>query len=283
MPSKDSDHDGRIDDRSRRTFLLGVGAAAALAGCLGGGDVGETADGGNTETPTPDSDGATATPEPTTDGDGDTEREYGLSRAESRELLPPESLALRYEPALGNSLPEFWVAVVGETDAAAVRAEAASGGYNQVTPQDGTIEGYLGVPVQVDPNGDEVTVFAVDGDGARGPVMTSTVPTDDLTDKTAAEAVPPEALSFTYEQPGGDFGSLTIEVTEETDAQTLIGQPTEAPGTFADRVGNLADESRIGPGTTLDVAVDPDGDEVMISASVDGATGQVANWQVPDQ
>jgi len=285
MPSKDSDHNRRIDKRSRRTFLLGVGVTAALAGCLAEDDATDhTTDDGNGDTPTPEPDDTAATSEPTADGDGADEGEQGLSRAEARELLPPESLALRYEPALGNSLPEFWAAVVGETDAAAVRAEAASGTYNEVAPQDGTVDGYLGVPVQVDPDGDEVTVFAVDGEGARGPVLTSSVPTGDLTDETAAEAVPPEALSFSYEAPeAGEFGSLVIDVTADTDAQTLVAQPTETPGTFADRVGDLADESRIGSGTTLDVAVDPDGDEVIVSASVDGATGQVANWRGPTE
>jgi hypothetical protein len=285
MPSTDSDHDRRIDTSTRRTFLLSTGATVALAGCLGDGGDDETTDNGDDDdnTPTPDPEAGTATPEPTADGDDAGDGEYGLSRAEARELLPPESLALRYEPALGNSRPELWAAVVGETDAAAVRTEAASGTYNQVTPQDGTIDGYLGVPVQVDPDGDEVTVLAVDDEGARGPVLTSSVPTDDLPDEAAAEAIPPEALSFSYEPPeAGDFGSLTIEVTAETDAQTLVAQPTEAPGLFADRVGNLADESRIGPGTTLDVAVDPEGDTVRIFASVDGATGEVTRWNGPE-
>ena len=284
MPSTDSDYDGRTDIPTRRTFLLSAGATVALAGCLGGSDGdGDTSDGTtddpDEDTPTPGSDIDTATP--ARDDSSDDNSQQGLSRAEARELLPPESLALRYEPAIGNSLPEFWAAVVGETDATAVRAEAASGGYNEVTPRDGNIDGYLGVPVQVDPDGDEVTVFAVD-EGAQGPVLTSTVPTDDLSDEAAAEAVPPEALSYTYEEPdAGDLGSLTVEVTEAVDAQTLIAQPTETT-VFADRVGDLRSDDGLAAGTTLDVAVDTAGDEVIISASVDGATGQVATWQGPE-
>ena len=96
-------------------------------------------------------------------------------------------------------------------------------------------------------------------------------------------AVPPEALSFTYEPPSaGDYGSLTIEVTEDTNADTLVARPQEAPSLFADRVGDLASEDRIGAGTTLDVAVEPDGDEVIVWASVDGATGEVTRWQGPE-
>jgi len=282
-PLADSDHGGRIAHRSRRKFLLGVGATAALAGCL---DDGKSGDDTETEEQTDDTETTeptdkTTTPDPT-DGGGD-EGGQRLTRADARELLPSESLAFRYEPPLGSSFGELWVALVGEADAAAVRVEAESGGYNEVTPQDGTVEPYLGVPVQVDTDGDEVTVFAVNGDGARGPVTSVQVPTDELTAGEAKQAVPPEALSFTYEPPEvGDFGSLTIEVTAETDADTLVAQPQEAPGTFTDRVGNVVDDETVTAGTTLEVAVDPAGDEVRISASVNGATGEVTRWQGPE-
>ncbi|RXK47810.1 hypothetical protein [Halorientalis pallida] len=280
-PPTDSDYGRRIARRSRRKFMLGAVATAALAGCLddsgsGDGTVDETDDREPTEpidTPT--------TPEPTDDGGGGGEQ--SLSRAEARELLPPESLAFRYEPPLGSSFGELWAAVVGETDAAAVRAEAESGGYNEVAPQDGTVEGYLGVPVQVDTDGDEVTVFAVTDDGTSGPVATVQVPTDELTAAEARQAVPPEVLSFSYEPPeGGDLGTLTIEVTSDTDADTLVAQPQEAPGLFTDRVGNFADDETIAAGTTLEVAADPAGEEVRIFASVDGATGEVTRWQGPE-
>lgn len=278
MPSNfaDSDHDEQSDVRSRRKFLLGVGATAVLAGCLGDSDSGtETTDEPGDDTATPEPDDDTATPEP-----DDGQR---LSQATARELLPPESLAFRYQPPVGNSFAEFWVEVVGETDAAAVRAEADSGTYNEVGPQSGTIDGYVGVPVQVDTDGDEVTVFAVDEDGARGRVTSASVPTDDLTTAQAQQAVPSEALSFTYEPPeAGDYGSLSIELTAETDADALVAHPLEAPGLFADRVGNTAGGDPLGAGTTLDVAVDPDGDEVILWASVDGATGEVTRWEGPD-
>lgn len=284
MPSspEDSDHDGRIDDRSRRTFVFGVGAAAVLAGCLADDGSGAgTTDDRSDDTPTPEPDDVTTTA--SDDGDDGNEDDGTLSRAEARDLLPAESLAARYEPPHRSQFGELWVAVVGETEASAVRAEAESGGYNEVEPQNGPVDDYLGVPVQVDPDGDEVTVFAVDENGARGRVTTISVPTDDLTTAEATETVPSEALSFTYESPdAGDYGSLTIEVTEETNADTLVARPQQAPSLFADRVGDLGDEERIGAGTRLDVAVDPDGDEVLVWASVDEATGAVARWQGPD-
>jgi hypothetical protein len=277
-PLEVNDDDRRIEDRSRRKFVLGVGAAALLAGCLSDdGDGDETTDNEDGDTPTPEPDTGTTTPD---SDDGDSE---SLSTAEARELLPLESLAFRYEPPLNSQFGEFWVAVLDGVDAAAVRAESESGNYNEVRPDDGNIDRYLGVPVQVDPDGDEVTVFAIDEDGAQGRVTSHPVPTDDLSAEAAAQAVPPEALSFTYQPPdAGDYGNLVIDVTEDTNAETLIAQAKEAPGVFADRVGNLADEERLGAGTTLNVAVDPDGDEVIISASVDGATGEVARWQGPD-
>ena len=287
MPSRftGDDHDRQSIGRSRRTFLLGVGAAVALTGCLaddGDSDTSESSDEAAGDTATPDPDTDTATPGADDGGDGDDSGQ-GLSRAEARELLPLESLAFRYEPALGRSLNELWVAVVGEADAAAVRAEAESGTYNEVGPRDGTIDGYLGVPVQVDPDGDAVTVFAVAEDGTRGRVASITVPTDDLSAEAARQAIPADALSFTYEPPSvGEFGSLTVEVTADTDAETLVAQPQEAPGTFADRVGDIRDDEQIEAGTTLEVAVDPDGDEVIVSATVDGATGEVTRWQGPD-
>lgn len=285
MPSllEDSDHDRRIDDRSRREFVLGVGAAALLAGCLGDDDnSAETTDEQTSDTPTPEPDAGTVTAD-TDDGNSGDEDSGTLTPAEARGLLPRDALALRYEPPVDSPFGEFWAAVVGETDATAVRVESASGNYNEVRPRDGTIDGYLGVPVQVDPSGDEVTVFAVNGAGEHGRVTSLTVPTDDLGTEAAEQAVPPEALSFTYEPPdAGDYGSLTIEVTEETEAETLVAQPQKAPALFTDRVGDLGDEKRVGAGTTLDVAVDPDDGEVIIWASVDGATGEVTRWQRPD-
>jgi hypothetical protein len=285
MPSHrtDSDHGRRTATRSRRAFLLGVGATAALAGCLSDTDAGtetETeTDTVGTDTTEPDGESTSESDDGESDGaDGD----WTLSRAEARALLPPESLAFRYEPPLDNSRAELWVAVVGEADAVAVRAETATGNYSEIDPREGTVEARVSVSVPVDTDGDEVTVLAVDDSGARGPVTTVRAPTDELTVEDARQAVPPETLSFTYEPPEvGDFGRLSIELTADTDADALVAQPHQAPGTFADRVGNLGDEDPVPAGTRLEVAVDPDGDEVRVFASVDGATGEVTRWQGP--
>jgi len=282
-PLTDSDHGERSAHRSRRKFLLGVGATAVLGGCLDDSDPGddteteEQTDGTETTGPADD----TTTPDPP-DGDGD-DGEQRLSCAEARELLPSESLAFRYEPPLGSSFAEFRVTVVGEADAAAVRVESESGGYDEVTPQDGTVEPPLGVPVQVNTDGDEVTVFAVNADGARDAVTSTRAPTDELTPEEATQAVPPGALSFAYEPSDvGNFGNLLIEVTADTDANRLVAQPQEAPGAFTDRVGNVVGDETVTAGTTLDVAVDPGGDDVRVFASADGATGEVARWQGPE-
>lgn len=273
-PPENSNYNGRIDSRHRRRFLLGLGTTVAVAGCLS--NSGNGTEDGNTEEP----ENGSPTPEPDTRTD---DNEDSLSRGEARTLLPLESLAFRYVPPVSNSSGELWVAVVGQTTATAVGAEAKSGGYNKVNPQDGTIDAYLGVPVQVDPNGDQVTVFAFNEDGDRGPVTSVSVPTDTLTAEQAEQAIPPEALSFTYESPDvGDYGTLRIEVTEDTDADTLIARPTEAPDVFIERIGDFSDEAQIEAGATLSVAVDPDGDEVTVWATVDGATGVATRWQGPE-
>lgn len=284
-PCDSSDDDGQQYSQQRRKFLFSVGAAAALAGCLGGtedGDGNETddTDAADTTTSKPNNTTTRSTP---TDEDGGTESEQGLSRAEARNLLPLDALAFRYEPPLNGPFGEFWVAVVGETEATAVRAESESGNYNEVTPQDGTIDGYLGVPVQVDPSGDAVTAFAVDETGATGPVASSRVPTDELTSTAARQAVPLDALSFAYEAPGaGDYGQVTIDITAETDATALVARPQEAPSLFTNRVGDIKSEDTLGTETTLSVPVEPSGDEVRLFATVGGATGEVTRWQGPD-
>jgi hypothetical protein len=127
-----------------------------------------------------------------------------------------------------------------------------------------------------------VTVSVINDEGAAGELTTQPVPTAELSEEAASQAVPEDALSFAYESPnGGDFGSLTIEVVADTASRTLVAQPQEAPGVFADRVGSLGSEEPIDIGTTLETAVEPEGDEVIVYATVDGATGEVARWQGP--
>lgn len=51
---------------------------------------------------------------------------------------------------------------------------------------------------------------------------------------------------------------------------------------FTDRIGSLTDDEPVGAGATLETNVEPDGDEVIVYATVDGATGEVARWQDPE-
>jgi hypothetical protein len=207
----------------------------------------------------------------------------GLSQAAAAELLPPEALGYQYEPVPGQQFDEFWVTVAEETDAAGLRLEAASGGSTEFRPQDRPVGPDDSVAVQVDPDGDSVTVSVINDEGAVGELTAQSVPTDDLSEMAANQAVPDDALSFSYEAPGSsEFGSLTVEVVTDTDAQTLVAQPQEAPGLFTDRVGSLTGGETVDAGTTLETAVDPGGDEVIVYASVDGATGEVARWQGPE-
>ncbi len=216
-----------------------------------------------------------------TGGDGSGQEE--LSQAEAAELVSPESLAFQYEPQPDQQFGELWVEVTEETDAAALRIEAESGGYNEFRPQDRSVSARDSIAVQVDPDGDSVTVFVIDDEGAVGELTTQSVPTESLSETAANQAVPTDALSFNYESPdAGDFGSLTIEVVANIEAETLVAQPQEAPGAFADRVGSIGTGESVEVGTTLETAVEPGGDEVIVYATVDNATGEVARWQGPD-
>jgi hypothetical protein len=204
------------------------------------------------------------------------------SQVEATELVSPDALAFQYEPPRDQRFGELWVRVTDDTDAAALQLDAASGGSTEFRPQERSVSAGDSVAVRVDPDGDSVTVSAVADEGAVGELTTQSVPTDTLSEDAADQAVPADALSFSYESPdGGDLGSLTVEVVADTDAETLVAQPQEAPGLFTDRVGSLTADEPVGTGTTLETAVDPDGDEVVVYATVDGATGEVARWQGP--
>lgn len=206
-----------------------------------------------------------------------------LSQAEATELVSPDALAFQYEPPGSEGAGELWVAVTEATDAAALRVEADSGSYTEIRPQDRTVGAGDSVAVRVDPDGGSVTVSVVDNNDAVGELTTQSVPTEPLSDAAADRAVPADALSFSYESPDvGDYGSLTVEVVAAVDAETLVARPRNAPGVFTARTGSLAGETPIETGTTLETAVDPDGDEVVVYATVDDATGEVARWQGPN-
>jgi hypothetical protein len=206
-----------------------------------------------------------------------------LSQSEAAEVVSPDALAFQYEPPSGTGAGELWVAVTEATDAAALRVEADSVSYTEIRPQDRTVGAGDSVAVRVDPEGDSVTVSVVDDDGAVGELTTQSVPTDPLSDAAADRAVPADALSFSYESPDiGDYGSLTVEVVAAVDAETLVARPQNAPGVFTARTGSLAGETPVETGTTLETAADPDGDEVVVYATVGDATGEVARWQGPN-
>jgi len=214
--------------------------------------------------------------------DDEPSTDEGLSQAEAAELVSPDALAFQYEPPGEQRFGELWVTVTEETDAAALRVDAASGGYTEVRPQDRSVTTGDSVAVQVDPDGDSVTVSVVTDDGSVGELTSQSVPTDELSETAASRAVPEDALSFEYESPdSGDYGSLTVEVVSDLGAETLVAQPQNAPGVFTDRTGSLAGDTTVDTGTTLETAVDPAGDEVVVYATVDDATGAVARWQGP--
>ncbi len=215
-------------------------------------------------------------------GAGVDEERGELSQAEAEELVSMDALEFRYEPPVDDSFGELWIDVVEETDAAALRAEADSGAFNEIGPQEGTVDTGFSLPVQVDPDGDEVTVFAVDEADAAGELVSKQVPTDELSSDEVEQSVPADALEFQYDSPeAGDFGSLSIEVASDTEAEIIVAQPREAPGSFSDGVGSLDADEPVETGTSLQVAVDPDGDEVIVFATVDGATGEVTRWEGP--
>ena len=226
----------------------------------------------------------------TASGTYDTEQltasqaDQSLSQAAAAELVSPDALTFQYEPPQRQAVNgELWVTVTEGTDAAAIRVEADSGGYTELQPQDRPVGADDSVAVQVDPDGDRVTVLAVTDGGGVGELVTQSVPTDELSETAASETVPAEALSFSYDSPdGGNLGGLTIEVVAMTDADTLIAQPQTAPGVFTDRVGSLTNDEPVGADTTLRTAVEPGGDEVIIYATVDDATGEVARWRGPE-
>jgi hypothetical protein len=213
------------------------------------------------------------------DGSGGDE----LSQAAAAELLSPETLAFRYEPPRDQQFGELSVAVTDATDAAAIRLETDSGNSTEIRPQEGSVSAGSSVIVPVESAGDSVTVFVVADDGAVGELTTQSIPADELSESAASEAVPDDALSFSYQPPNaGNFGSLTVDVVADTDAETLVAQPQEAPGLFTDRAGSLTNDEPLGAGTTLETAVDPDGDEVIVYATVGDAIGEVARWQGPN-
>jgi len=210
--------------------------------------------------------------------------EQELSQAAAAELVSPEALRFQYEPPRGEAgIGQLWVTVTEDTDAAGIRVEADSGGMNEIQPQDRPISAGTDVVAPVDPAGDTVTVFAVNDEGASGELVTQSVPTDELSDATASQAIPEDALSFSYESPdAGNVGELTIEVVKDTDADTLVAQPQEGLRAFTGRAGSLTSDESVGAGTAFGTNVEPEGDEVIVYATVDGATGEVARWQGPN-
>lgn len=209
------------------------------------------------------------------EGSSGREREQ-LSESAARELVPEGGLEFWYVPPIDREFGEFWVAVVVETDAAAIRVEANSGTYNEIRPREGSVGPDIEIAAQVDPDGDEVTVFAVDDEDAIGELTTERVPTDELSDRAAEQAVPTDALSFAYEEPDtGELGTLSVEVRRGIVADALVAESPEKP--FTDRIGSLDGRARINSGSRLRLPVDPSG-EVVVFATVDGATGEVARW-----
>jgi hypothetical protein len=109
-----------------------------------------------------------------------------LSQAAAAELVSPEALTFQYEPPRSQEFGELWVGVTEDTDAAGIRVEADSGGYTESKPQERSVSAGDDVAVQVDPEGDWVTVFGVNGEGAVGELTTLSLPTDELSETAAS-------------------------------------------------------------------------------------------------
>ena len=213
-----------------------------------------------------------------TDETDEPEREE-LSAAEAEALVSPDAVSYRYEPPVDEeTFGEFVAEITDETAATGIRAETDSDWHSEISQPEGTIDPGTSVQVQVDPDGDMVTVFAIDENNDIGELATKEVPTDEL----SSEVVPEDSLSFEYEPPEtGEFGSLTITVSEDTEADVLVAQPQEAAGFFGDHEGEIGAKDSVEAGTTLQVAVEPEGDEVVVFATANGTTGEVTRWEGP--
>lgn len=103
------------------------------------------------------------------------------------------------------------------------------------------------------------------GQGDDGPDVPSGDPPPEV-----REAVPGDALEFSYEP---DRTRVRVEIVEPIDAEHLRIVATEGSGEFSTSTPNGFQY--------MNVQVDPDGDEVVVVATVDGAEGTVARWEVP--
>jgi len=98
----------------------------------------------------------------------------------------------------------------------------------------------------------------------------TTAPGGDDLPPAVAEAVPDDAFSFTYD---AEEESVRVAFEEQFEADRVTARTVES--------GWETSIDSPGVATYLTVYVDPEGDEVVVTVTVDGATGTVARHEVP--
>jgi hypothetical protein len=98
---------------------------------------------------------------------------------------------------------------------------------------------------------------------------TSTVPGEASLPASVARAVPEDAFAFTFLE---DDALVRVEFTAAFDAETVTLRAVES--------GYESSTTTPGPVQSLNVYVDPEGDTVTVTVTVDGVSGVVARYDV---
>lgn len=205
-----------------------------------------------------------------------------LSKSTARALVPVDGLEFWYVPPVSRDIGVFWVETVADTEATALQVRTGLTGADgsEVQPKDPPITAGVRLAAPVNPDGDTMTVLAVNDENAIGAVTSKQAPTDELSDQTVGRVVPSDAFSFQYEPPDtGTVGVLSVIVEKQLEIEVLVVRGI-ADG-VSKRAGALNSNSYINSGRRLEIPVDAENPGAVVFASVDGATGEVARWSGP--